>query len=72
VKQHPNNMNTMMPISHRLYAAAVADKQAPRGARTASPVIIEMVRRGLASWPKARRGAAQPVISRAAWGGARA
>lgn len=64
-------MNTM-PISHRLYAAALEENSARKAnARPASPVIIEMVRRGVASWPKERRAAAQPLISRTAWTGAR-
>jgi hypothetical protein len=64
-------MNSMMHISHRLYAAALADSPARKSiARTASPVIIEMVRRGMTSWPKERR-AAQPLISREAWAGLR-
>ena len=34
-------MNMMMPISHRLYASAVADGAAPRRASTGRAVIIE-------------------------------
>jgi hypothetical protein len=61
-----------MPISHRLFAAALAENPARKpSARPASPVIIEMVRRGMAVWPKERRPAAQPLISREAWGGVR-
>lgn len=60
-------MNAMMSVSHRLFAAALAENTEARRPvpRSEKQVIIEMARREIATaWSKARPALAQPVESR--------
>ena len=60
-------MNAMMSVSHRLFAAALAENAEVRRPRPQSdkPVVIEVGRRAAASpWSREYPALAQPVRSR--------
>jgi len=60
-------MNAMMSVSHRLFAAALADNSEARRPvpRSEKQVVIELARREAASvWSKARPSLAQPMAPR--------
>jgi len=60
-------MNAMMSVSHRLFAAALAENSVARrpAPRSEKQVLIELAGREIDSaWSKARPALAQPVVSR--------
>ena len=63
-------MNSMMPISHRLFAAAATDGAAIRKPKPVPgrPVIIEVGRGGVSpAWVDGQPAPSHPMISPAAW-----
>lgn len=63
-------MNAMMPVSHRLFAAAVGEAPEIRRTRPGRPVVIEMARSENGPGPKARRTVTS-LIARNIWAAVR-